>query len=75
MLVVGDSQVFGLGVADDMSPFMTTVAPVRDEARARLAAVTHEDGTARLQTVEAARAPHVPASRAASAPAPAPSCG
>ncbi len=45
--------------ADDMSPFMTTVAPVRDEARARLAAVTHEDGTARLQTVEAARAPEL----------------
>jgi len=45
--------------ADDMSPFMTTVAPVRPEARARLAAVTHEDGTARLQTVDLARAPEL----------------
>ncbi len=45
--------------ADDMSPFMTTVAPVREAARERLAAVTHEDGSARLQTVEAARAPEL----------------
>jgi len=45
--------------ADDMSPFMTTVAPVRPDRRDRLAAVTHEDGTARLQTVEAARAPEL----------------
>ena len=44
---------------DDMSPFMTTVAPVRPEARDRLGAVTHEDGTARLQTVEASRAPEL----------------
>jgi carbamoyltransferase len=47
------------GEADDMSPFMTTVAPVRADRRDRLAAVTHEDGTARLQTVEAARAPEL----------------
>jgi carbamoyltransferase len=45
--------------ADDMTPFMTTVAPVLDAARERLAAVTHEDGSARLQTVEAARAPEL----------------
>lgn len=45
--------------ADDMSPFMTTVAPVLETARERLAAVTHEDGSARLQTVEAARAPEL----------------
>jgi carbamoyltransferase len=44
---------------DDMTPFMTTVAPVRPERADRLAAVTHEDGTARLQTVEAARAPEL----------------
>ena len=44
---------------DDMSPFMTTVAPVRPELRDRLGAVTHEDGTARLQTVEADRAPEL----------------
>ena len=42
-----------------MTPFMTTVAPVRPDARDRLAAVTHEDGSARLQTVQAARAPEL----------------
>jgi len=45
--------------ADDMTPFMTTVAPVLATTRERLAAVTHEDGSARLQTVEAARAPEL----------------
>lgn len=50
---------FFTGEADDMSPFMTTVAGVRADMRDRLAAVTHEDGTARLQTVEAARAPEL----------------
>jgi carbamoyltransferase len=33
------------------SPYMLLVAKVRDEARDRLAAVTHIDGTARVQTV------------------------
>jgi len=47
------------GEPDDMTPFMTTVAPVRPDARDRLAAVTHEDGSARLQTVDAARAPEL----------------
>jgi len=42
---------------NDMTPFMTTVCPVRERARARLAAVTHVDGTARLQTVTRASAP------------------
>ena len=50
---------FFVGEPDDMSPFMTTVAPVRADRRDRLAAVTHEDGTARLQTVEATRAPEL----------------
>jgi carbamoyltransferase len=50
---------------DDMSPFMATVAPVLADAHARLAAVVHEDGTARLQTVEAARAPELHAVLAA----------
>ncbi|MCA9692542.1 MAG: carbamoyltransferase N-terminal domain-containing protein [Nannocystaceae bacterium] len=50
---------------DDMTPFMTTVARVRDDRRDRLAAVTHEDGTARLQTVEASRAPELHAVLAA----------
>lgn len=44
---------------DDMAPFMTTVAPVHEAAQARLGAVTHADGSARLQTVEAARAPQL----------------
>lgn len=44
---------------DDMTPFMTTVAPVREDMRDRLGAVTHQDGTARLQTVEQARAPEL----------------
>ena len=37
--------------------FMSGVFPVRGEWRARLAAVTHVDGTARVQTVERAMAP------------------
>jgi carbamoyltransferase len=34
------------------SPFMTIIVPVRGEARAKVPAVTHVDGTARPQTVE-----------------------
>lgn len=48
----------------DLSPgatrlgrFMSGVFPVRPEWRARLAAVTHVDGTARVQTVDATMAP------------------
>lgn len=37
--------------ADDMTPFMTTTRHVREEALARLAATTHVDHTARVQTV------------------------
>jgi carbamoyltransferase len=37
--------------SESMTQFMTTVCPVRDDAREQLAAVTHVDGTARLQTV------------------------
>lgn len=58
------SELF-VGEADDMSPFMTTVLPVREDARGRLGAVTHEDGTARLQTVEEDRAPELHAVLAA----------
>jgi carbamoyltransferase len=39
--------------APRLAPFMTTVAEVKADARAKLEAVTHVDGTARLQTVEA----------------------
>lgn len=38
-------------VSDDLTPFMTTVAPIRGERADELAAVRHVDGTARLQTV------------------------
>jgi carbamoyltransferase len=38
---------------------MSGVFPVRPEWRARLAAVTHVDGTARVQTVDAAMAPRL----------------
>src|SRR5207302_9615402 len=39
--------------------FMSGVFPVRPEWRGRLAAVTHVDGTARVQTVERAMAPRL----------------
>lgn len=38
--------------APRLAPFMTTVAEVLPHARAKLEAVTHVDGTARLQTVQ-----------------------
>ena len=38
-------------------PFMTFVLPVRAEMRARLGAITHIDGTARVQTVSRAANP------------------
>ena len=46
------SQYFG-PFAPRLAPFMTTVAEVKVGARAKLEAVTHVDGTARLQTVRA----------------------
>ena len=47
------------GHANDMTPFMTTVLPVRDEARQQLGAVTHEDGSARVQSVTPTSAPEL----------------
>ena len=44
---------------NDMTPFMTTTCPVRDPAR--LAAVTHVDGSARVQTVTDTSAPFLAA--------------
>ena len=35
-------------------PFMMQVYPIREEQRARIPAVTHVDGSGRLQTVNAA---------------------
>lgn len=40
-----------------MGTFMSGVFPVRPAWRERLAAITHVDGTARLQTVESSRSP------------------
>ena len=42
-----------------LARFMSGVFPVRPEWRARLAAVTHVDGTARLQALERAMAPRL----------------
>jgi carbamoyltransferase len=42
-----------------LARFMSGVFPVRPEWRAKLAAVTHVDGTARLQTLERGMAPRV----------------
>jgi carbamoyltransferase len=53
------APAFFEGEPDAMTPFMTTVRRVRPEAAPRLAAVTHVDGTARLQTVTEARAPEL----------------
>lgn len=39
------------------NPFMTRVCPVRPEMRERIPAVTHVDGTARVQTVERGASP------------------
>lgn len=50
---------------NDMTAFMTTVCPVREAAQGRLAAVTHVDGTARLQTVTEASSPFLAAVLAA----------
>jgi carbamoyltransferase len=49
------------GAPNDMTPFMTTVCPVSAERRDALAAVTHVDGTARVQTVDEAGAPELAA--------------
>jgi carbamoyltransferase len=42
-----------------LARFMSGVFPVRPEWRARLAAITHVDGTARVQTVERSMAPRL----------------
>jgi carbamoyltransferase len=41
----------------ELARFMSGVFPVRPEWRARLAAITHIDGTARVQTVDRETAP------------------
>ena len=44
---------------DRPSPYMLLVPPVREEKRHRIPAVTHVDGTGRLQTVSKASNPHL----------------
>ena len=46
-----DASIGG-GRDDHLLPFMCSVVPVREEMRARLAAVTHIDGTARAQRID-----------------------
>lgn len=48
-------QYFAL---NDATPFMEKVFPIRKEMQARIPAVTHVDGTGRLQTVSAQLHPH-----------------
>ncbi|MCZ6523740.1 MAG: carbamoyltransferase, partial [Alphaproteobacteria bacterium] len=48
------SEIFEL---DEPSPFMTVAYPVREAWRGQLGAVTHVDGTARIQTVCPVAAP------------------
>jgi carbamoyltransferase len=47
------------GRTDLTLPFMCSVAPVTDEARDKIPAVVHVDGTARLETVSAATNPQL----------------
>jgi carbamoyltransferase len=49
------------GAPSDLTPFMTTVCPIAERHRDRLAAVRHVDGTARVQTVTADSAPELAA--------------
>ncbi len=45
------------GAPNDMTPFMVTICDVKESAKEKLRAVTHVDGTARVQTVTAESAP------------------
>ncbi len=44
---------FDVSPTDQLAPFMCSVVPVRPETRERLPAITHVDGTARVQVVHA----------------------
>jgi carbamoyltransferase len=55
VLVEDLHAVFDVPQAVVELPFMTFVVPVRKERRAQLGAVTHVDGTARVQTVSTAQ--------------------
>jgi carbamoyltransferase len=45
------------GAPNDMTPFMVTVCDVKSDAKEKLGAITHVDGTARVQTVTTQGAP------------------
>ncbi|HEU4728363.1 MAG TPA: carbamoyltransferase C-terminal domain-containing protein, partial [Kofleriaceae bacterium] len=47
------------GAPSDLTPFMTTVCPIREAHREQLASVRHVDGSARVQTVDPASAPEL----------------
>ncbi|WP_437658998.1 carbamoyltransferase family protein [Sorangium sp. So ce1182] len=53
------ADAFFEGHDNDMAPFMTTVGRVRPARAADLGAVTHVDGTARVQTVSAVSSPEL----------------
>ncbi|HVC21501.1 MAG TPA: carbamoyltransferase C-terminal domain-containing protein [Vicinamibacterales bacterium] len=50
-------EYFDLPAHVERLPFMTFVVPVKEHWRPRLGAITHEDGTARVQTVGRSAAP------------------
>src|SRR5262249_39776462 len=52
-VLIEHANEYFVGAPNDMTPFMTTVCPIRDRHRDALAAVRHVDGTARVQTVDA----------------------
>ena len=51
--ILADRQVEYFDISDPLAtPYMEMALPVRREMRSRIPAVVHEDGTARVQTVE-----------------------
>lgn len=52
-----DASNWFVGHDNDMAPYMTTVGRVRDDRTQRLGAVTHVDGSSRVQTVSRETAP------------------
>ena len=56
---VGVWRAFDLLELDAPAPYMTVAYPVRQEWRESLGAVTHVNGTARVQTVDDGRAPEL----------------
>jgi carbamoyltransferase len=53
VLVESAAEWFDFGTGDAESPWMLRVVPVRPDRRATIPGVTHVDGTARVQTVDA----------------------